>query len=112
MGIFPDAQGQLTHKSLVGSCRFSNSPKLLCVSLLDERIKKIQLKMWMLERSKHIPSIFKMLKTANSKIKMCDRILTKCKLIQALIVVLIVCNNEEDPFEIESTRVVAIFLPL
>ena len=25
MGIFPDAQGQLTHKSLVGSCRFSSS---------------------------------------------------------------------------------------
>ena len=24
MGIFPDAQGQLTHKSLVGSCRISN----------------------------------------------------------------------------------------
>ena len=24
MGIFPDAQGQLTHKSLVRSCRISN----------------------------------------------------------------------------------------
>ena len=24
MGIFPDSQGQLTHKSLVGSCRISN----------------------------------------------------------------------------------------
>ena len=24
MGIFPDAQGQLTHKSLVQSCRISN----------------------------------------------------------------------------------------
>ena len=34
------------------------------------------------------------------------------KLIQALIVVLIVCKNEEDPFKIESTRVVTIFLPL
>ena len=42
---------------------------------------------------------------ANSKIKICDGILTKFKLIQALIV-------EEDPFKIESTRVVAIFLPL
>ena len=48
----------------------------------------------------------------NSKIKICDGILTKFKLIQALIVVLIVCKNEEDPFKIESTRVVAIFLPL
>ena len=49
---------------------------------------------------------------ANSKIKICDGILTKFKLIQALIDVLIVCKNEEDPFKIESTRVVAIFLPL
>ena len=34
------------------------------------------------------------------------------KIIQALIVVLIVYKNEEDPFKIESTRVVTIFLPL
>ena len=49
---------------------------------------------------------------ANSKIKICNGILTKFKLIQTLIVVLIVCKNEEDPFKIESIRVVAIFLPL
>ena len=44
--------------------------------------------------------------------KICDGILTKFKFFQALIVVLIVCKNEEDPFKIESTRVFAIFLPL
>ena len=49
---------------------------------------------------------------ANIKIKICDGILTKFKLIQALIAVIIVCKNEEDPFKFESTRVVAIFLPL
>ena len=43
--------------------------------------------------------------------KKCDGILTKLKPTQALIVVLIVCKNEEDPFKIESTRVVAIFSP-
>ena len=43
---------------------------------------------------------------------MCDGILTKFKLIQALIVVLIVCKNEEDPIKIERTRVVTTFLPL
>ena len=43
---------------------------------------------------------------------MCDGILTKFKLIQALIVVLIVCKNEEDPFKIEKTKVVTTFLPL
>ena len=46
---------------------------------------------------------------AHSKVG--DGILTKFKLIQALIVVLIVCKNEEDPFKIESTRVVTTFLP-
>ena len=29
MGIFPDAQGQLSHKSLVGSCRISNPFEIL-----------------------------------------------------------------------------------
>ena len=37
-----------------------------------------------------------------------DGILTKFKLIQALIVVLIVCKNEEDPFKIESNKVAKI----
>ena len=36
----------------------------------------------------------------------------KFKLIKALIVVLNVCKNEEDPFKIESTRVVTTFLQL
>ena len=40
MGIFPDAQGQLTHKSLVGSCRISNPFEILWLSLLPSRIKK------------------------------------------------------------------------
>ena len=43
---------------------------------------------------------------------MCDGILKEFKLIQALIIVLIVCKNEEDPFMIERTRVVTTFLPL
>ena len=69
-------------------------------------MKKIQSKMKELEWSQYYSLIF------NSKIKICDGTLTKSKLIQALIVVLIVCKNEEDPFKIERTRVVAIFLPL
>ena len=35
-----------------------------------------------------------------------DGILTEFKLIQALMVVLFVCKNEEDPFKIDRTRVV------
>ena len=44
MGIFPDAQGQLTHKSLVGSCQISNPFEILWLSLLPARIKKNKIK--------------------------------------------------------------------
>ena len=40
MGIFPDAQGQLTHQSLVGSCRILNPFEILWLFLLPARIKK------------------------------------------------------------------------
>ena len=45
MGIFPDAQGQLTHKSLVESCWISDPSKMLWLSSLPARIKKNQSKM-------------------------------------------------------------------
>ena len=41
-----------------------------------------------------------------------DGTLTKFNLIQALIVVLLICKNEEDQFKIESTRLVTTGLPL
>ena len=65
-----------------------------------------------LEWSQHYLLIFKMLKGNLLKNKNMCGILRKFKLIQALIVVLIVCKNEEDPFKIESTRVVTTDLPL
>ena len=55
MGIFPDAQGQLTHKSLVRSCRISNLLKMLWMSFLPARIKKNQSKMKELEWSQGFP---------------------------------------------------------
>ena len=55
MGIFPDAQGQLTHKSLFGSCRISNPFKILWLSLLPARIKKNISKMKELEYSQDFP---------------------------------------------------------
>ena len=45
MGIFPDAQGQVTRKSLVRSCRISNPFEILWLSLLPARIKKNKSKM-------------------------------------------------------------------
>ena len=53
MGIFPDTQGQLTLKSVVGSGRISNSSKTLWLSSLPAKMKKIQSKMKALECSQH-----------------------------------------------------------
>ena len=50
---FSDAQGQLTPKSVMESCRNSNSSKLLWLVLLSARMKKIHLKWKLLEWSQH-----------------------------------------------------------
>ena len=55
MGIFPDAQKQLTHKSLVGSCRIPNTFEILWLFLLPARIKKNKSKMKELEWSQDFP---------------------------------------------------------
>ena len=55
MGIFPDAQGQLTPQSLVRSSRISNSSEMLWMSSLPARMKKIQSKMKALEWTQHFP---------------------------------------------------------
>ena len=44
MGIFPDAQGQLTPQSLVRSGRISKSTEMLWMFLLPESMKKIRSK--------------------------------------------------------------------
>ena len=41
MGIFPDAQGQITPQSLVRSGRISNSSEMLWMFLLPASMKKI-----------------------------------------------------------------------
>ena len=46
---FSDAQGQITPKSVMESCRNSNSSELLWLVLLSARVKKIHLKMKVLE---------------------------------------------------------------
>ena len=55
MGIFPNAQGQLTHKSFFRSCRISNPFEILWLSSLPARIKKNQSKMKELEWSQGFP---------------------------------------------------------
>ena len=55
MGIFPDAQGQLTPQSEVEPGLNSNSCEMLWLSLLPARMKKIQSKMKLLEWPQHFP---------------------------------------------------------
>ena len=55
MGIFPDAQGQLTPQSEVEPGRNSNSSEMLWLSFLPVRMKKIQSKMKLLEWPQHFP---------------------------------------------------------
>ena len=58
MGIFPDAQGQLTPQSLVRSGRILNSSEMLRMSSLPASMKKIRSKIKALEYSQHYTSIF------------------------------------------------------
>ena len=55
MGIFPDAQGQLTPQSLVESGPNSNLSEILWLSSLPARMKKIRSKMKALACSQHFP---------------------------------------------------------
>ena len=55
MGIFPDAQGQLTPQSSVLYGRISNSSEILWLSLLPARMKKIRSKMKALECLQDFP---------------------------------------------------------
>ena len=50
---FRDAQGQLTQKSAMESCRNSNPSKLLWLTLKLARMKKTNLKLKALEWSQH-----------------------------------------------------------
>ena len=58
MGIFPDAQGQLTPQSLVRSGRISNSSEMFWMSSLPASMKKIRSKMKALEWTQHYTAIF------------------------------------------------------
>ena len=55
MGIFPDAQWQLTPQSLVRSGRSLNSSEMLWMFSLPASMKKIRSKMKALECSQHFP---------------------------------------------------------
>ena len=83
------------------------------------QMRKIHSKMKVLEWSQQISQCKSMQIFYDAKGKLTPQskvgstlIFTKFKLIQALIVVLIVCKNEEDPFKIESTSAPSLKLVL
>ena len=55
VGIFPEAQGQLTPQSLVRSGRISNSSMMLWMFSSSASMMKIRTKMKALECSQHFP---------------------------------------------------------
>ena len=73
-------------------------------------MKKIESEIQALDWSQHYPSILRCSRGVNQIIG--KWILTKFKLVKAFIVELIICKNEEDPFKIESTRVVTTYTSL
>ena len=103
MGIFQTPNG-----SLVCSGRILTASKTLWLSLLPVRMKKIKLKIKALEWSQHYILIFRHSMAANSG----GGILTKFKLSQSCMGVLVTCMIEENPYKNEGTRVVTTFLPL
>ena len=105
MQIFYDAPGKLTTQSEVGSTLNSNSSKLLWLSLLPARMKKIQSKMKALEWSQQCYIIHHFLRcsrAANSLIG--DGILTKFKLIRAFIVVILIWRRSNQKWLLEWSQ--------
>ena len=103
LGIFPDAQGQLTLQSTVRSGQILNSVETLWLSSIPAKMKKIRSKIEALECSQHYTSIFQTRKGS---------IWQKFELIQAFMHVLVTCKNEDDRFKNEGARAFTRFLPL
>ena len=80
MGIFTDAQGQLTPQSLVRSGRISNSSEMLWMSLLPASMKKIRSKMKALEWTQHYTAIFQTRKITLVLVSVSGRNLNSSKL--------------------------------
>ena len=100
MGIFPDAQGQVTPQSLVRSGPISNSSDMLWFVSLPAKMKKIRSKM-----SAHniIHQFFRRARADNSGVG--GGIWPKFELIQAFMHVLVTCKNEDDRFKNEGASV-------
>ena len=106
--VFSDAQGQLTPMSAVEFCRNSYSSKLLYLSSLPARMKKIQSVMMKLVANKIFPilslwEIFNHSRATYSAVL--GRIWPNFELVLDSMVVLVICKYEEDPIKNVGARV-------
>ena len=90
MGIFPEAQGQLTPQSLV---RFELIQDVMDV-LVTCKYEEDPIKMKALEWTQHYTAIFQTCKADNSGVGV--GIWPNFELIQAFMHVLVTCKNEDD----------------
>ena len=113
---FCDAQGQLTPKSVMVSCRNSNPCELLWLVLLSARMKKIHPKMKVLEWSQHFSHYKSMGIFPDAQGQLTHKSLVQsCRIskpIRDFMVVLVTCKNKEEPIKNEGARVVTRFSPL
>ena len=106
--VFSDAQEQLTPKSAAEVCPNSNSSKLLYLSSLPAKMKKIQSKMKELESQQDFPN-YKSMGIFSDVQGQLTRIWLKFKLVRDIMVVLVSCKYEEDPIKTEGARVLTRF---
>ena len=113
---FSDAQGQLTPKSVMESCRNSNSSKLLWLVLLSARMKKIHPKMKVLEWSQHFSHYKSMGIFPDAQGQLTHKSLVGtcriCEPVRDFMVVLVTCKNKEEQIKNKGARVVTRFSPL
>ena len=107
MGIFSDAQGQLTPQSVIGSGRISNSSELSCMSSLPASMKRIG-KKTAEKKWQHCFSII----TLSVAMETSSRIWPNFKLFQALMYAIITCKYEKDPIKNSREKVETPFFPL
>ena len=109
---FSDTQGQLTPKSVMESCRNSNPSKLLWLTLLPARMKKIHWKMKVLEWSQRFSHYKSMGIFQNAQRQLTHKsFVGYCPISnpsEILSVSLLPARMKEDPIKNEDPRVVTI----
>ena len=107
---FSDAQGQLSPKSVMESCRNSNPSKLLWLVLLSARMKKIHPKMKVLKWSQHFSHYKSMVIFPDAQGQLTHKSLVgSCRILnpfEIFLVVLVTCKNKEEQIKNEGARVV------